>query len=74
MRRSGCCLDGGARRLFLTSKVRLHCDDFHGETLEPREVLFLTSKVRLHCDMLGLRWVRVTVVLFLTSKVRLHCD
>ena len=37
--------------LFLTSKVRLHCD--HSVTSappwQPRR-LFLTSKVRLHCD------------------------
>ena len=36
--------------LFLTSKVRLHCDP----VMTPRMVvmipLFLTSKVRLHCD------------------------
>ena len=40
--------------LFLTSKVRLHCDvllithSHHG-----RDNLFLTSKVRLHCDRLA---------------------
>ena len=36
--------------LFLTSKVRLHCDlDLEcGEF--PLDLLFLTSKVRLHCD------------------------
>jgi len=41
-------------RLFLTSKVRLHCDTpipFQERFL--RKHLFLTSKVRLHCDEEG---------------------
>ena len=37
--------------LFLTSKVRLHCDRQHDETCAGElGDLFLTSKVRLHCD------------------------
>ena len=44
------------RRLFLTSKVRLHCDKW-SPPLSRRAVqlLFLTSKVRLHCDALTSR-------------------
>ena len=36
--------------LFLTSKVRLHCDfgDYLNKVKD--QLLFLTSKVRLHCD------------------------
>ena len=37
--------------LFLTSKVRLHCDFTSPEFPGLGHVLFLTSKVRLHCDM-----------------------
>ena len=37
--------------LFLTSKVRLHCDRAPGSgRWKPTSMLFLTSKVRLHCD------------------------
>ena len=36
--------------LFLTSKVRLHCDFTSPEFPGLGHVLFLTSKVRLHCD------------------------
>ena len=65
-----------AASLFLTSKVRLHCDTgTRSGSLPPRRTLFLTSKVRLHCDKIP----RVDgagghPALFLTSKVRLHCD
>ena len=38
------------RILFLTSKVRLHCDGLCGGSALPLRLLFLTSKVRLHCD------------------------
>ena len=61
--------------LFLTSKVRLHCDSAAeaARGLLGR-LLFLTSKVRLHCDPVdGLVLLQVRD-LFLTSKVRLHCD
>ena len=60
--------------LFLTSKVRLHCDVVTGGT--PRSGwsgLFLTSKVRLHCDGIP-GSLTLGIELFLTSKVRLHCD
>ena len=61
--------------LFLTSKVRLHCDPVMSSASPAWEVLFLTSKVRLHCDSERHRgcW-RTPYPLFLTSKVRLHCD
>ena len=36
--------------LFLTSKVRLHCDRYELGNFFGDPVLFLTSKVRLHCD------------------------
>ena len=36
--------------LFLTSKVRLHCDVSVIGVVLVVGVLFLTSKVRLHCD------------------------
>ena len=36
--------------LFLTSKVRLHCDGSGGCGRLVELLLFLTSKVRLHCD------------------------
>ena len=36
--------------LFLTSKVRLHCDCFRSVECRSTLELFLTSKVRLHCD------------------------
>ena len=61
--------------LFLTSKVRLHCDTLTPVNPDLPSALFLTSKVRLHCDPSGIiehspRFGQ----LFLTSKVRLHCD
>ena len=60
--------------LFLTSKVRLHCDQVWVLNLIDFTALFLTSKVRLHCDG-GAAEMSVQVMkLFLTSKVRLHCD
>ena len=40
----------GSRILFLTSKVRLHCDMFARHSGVMNKCLFLTSKVRLHCD------------------------
>ena len=41
-------------RLFLTSKVRLHCDLLMASLLREHYAnLFLTSKVRLHCDIRG---------------------
>ena len=43
----------GDDHLFLTSKVRLHCDRQHDETCAGELSLFLTSKVRLHCDVDG---------------------
>ena len=36
--------------LFLTSKVRLHCDHQQVQHRLIIGMLFLTSKVRLHCD------------------------
>ena len=36
--------------LFLTSKVRLHCDCSSSRFANIPRRLFLTSKVRLHCD------------------------
>ena len=36
--------------LFLTSKVRLHCDVYLDQYFVKLPPLFLTSKVRLHCD------------------------
>ena len=36
--------------LFLTSKVRLHCDREAVLGVVAVRLLFLTSKVRLHCD------------------------
>ena len=62
--------------LFLTSKVRLHCDFFPVcQNMAPIIDLFLTSKVRLHCDGLSIEETVGTLsALFLTSKVRLHCD
>ena len=65
----------GLRHLFLTSKVRLHCDpgaDGHDGPLDV--YLFLTSKVRLHCDPMDVVRDEQGQILFLTSKVRLHCD
>ena len=60
--------------LFLTSKVRLHCDsELQGRDQGFRE-LFLTSKVRLHCDLYSRATPATQSGLFLTSKVRLHCD
>ena len=66
-RRAGC--------LFLTSKVRLHCDlrDLAAAEVEALR-LFLTSKVRLHCDSVMPSSRMGVPPLFLTSKVRLHCD
>ena len=62
------------RRLFLTSKVRLHCDTKIQVPDVTAATLFLTSKVRLHCDWrTGMR-ISNGSMLFLTSKVRLHCD
>ena len=61
--------------LFLTSKVRLHCDLSTRMACILGMPLFLTSKVRLHCDTpipFQERFLRKH--LFLTSKVRLHCD
>ena len=44
-------------RLFLTSKVRLHCDLLMASLLREHYAnLFLTSKVRLYCDSYGLYW------------------
>ena len=41
----------GLAGLFLTSKVRLHCDDTGtSDAWQYMYDLFLTSKVRLHCD------------------------
>ena len=62
--------------LFLTSKVRLHCDQGCTGLRHLRgQVLFLTSKVRLHCDAAATHpQARRRGWLFLTSKVRLHCD
>ena len=61
--------------LFLTSKVRLHCDsERHRGCWRTPYPLFLTSKVRLHCDEDGIRSHEQLLGLFLTSKVRLHCD
>ena len=61
--------------LFLTSKVRLHCDIFEkGLDLLRDPQLFLTSKVRLHCDLFARPGDGFYGPLFLTSKVRLHCD
>ena len=37
--------------LFLTSKVRLHCDCRESAAAGQAFGLFLTSKVRLHCDI-----------------------
>ena len=63
------------RNLFLTSKVRLHCDQWAPPPGgEPWCCLFLTSKVRLHCDIVGKYQLPTDNTLFLTSKVRLHCD
>ena len=59
--------------LFLTSKVRLHCDGIPGSLTLGIE-LFLTSKVRLHCDQALAVAAGKQRALFLTSKVRLHCD
>ena len=65
----------GSRILFLTSKVRLHCDMFARHSGVMNKCLFLTSKVRLHCDEHFDPHAWATAVrLFLTSKVRLHCD
>ena len=45
-----------AMRLFLTTKVRLHCDRVgFSHSVDPCLDLFLTSKVRLHCDEGGLQ-------------------
>ena len=62
--------------LFLTSKVRLHCDDSPVVTPDASpHALFLTSKVRLHCDeVMFRRTYHQNGNLFLTSKARLHCD
>ena len=62
------------RELFLTSKVRLHCDDSREGIAMFLGKLFLTSKVRLHCDSLLSDEPVLFLLLFLTSKVRLHCD
>ena len=65
----------GSRILFLTSKVRLHCDMFARHSGVMNKCLFLTSRVRLHCDEHFDPHAWATAVrLFLTSKVRLHCD
>ena len=60
--------------LFLTSKVRLHCDQSSHQVGSLSGDLFLTSKVRLHCDVPLMGPARYRIGLFLTSKVRLHCD
>ena len=62
--------------LFLTSKVRLHCDENKITAIDRHLTLFLTSKVRLHCDSVSPLDVAglLQQPLFLTSKVRLHCD
>ena len=44
----GCWLD--LPELFLTSKVRLHCDIKLLQLADKDGKFFLTSKVRLHCD------------------------
>jgi len=61
-------------RLFLTSKVRLHCDSWAFTPAGATVGLFLTSKVKLHCDVTDDRVGCSGSALFLTSKVRLHCD
>ena len=66
---------GQGRGLFLTSKVRLHCDLIIAGLPFGQGCLFLTSKVRLHCDgEVGEHFSEFLDGLFLTSKVRLHCD
>ena len=60
--------------LFLTSKVRLHCDVRVTVLCSVLGSLFLTSKVRLHCDLTFSPCLKLGAYLFLTSKVRLHCD
>ena len=60
--------------LFLTSKVRLHCDRDLLSDVRSIKALFLTSKARLHCDHGVESSYRASHGLFLTSKVRLHCD
>ena len=67
--------DGEGLVLFLTSKVRLHCDHRGPRGRDPRTSTFP--------DLKGQAPLRLAVVcingggvppLFLTSKVRLHCD
>ena len=60
--------------LFLTSKVRLHCDRDLLSDVRSIKALFLTSKARLHCDHGVESSYRASHGLFLTSKARLHCD
>ena len=67
-------LRGDLQQLFLTSKVRLHCDSRPAAVMRSCRKLFLTSKVRLHCDVEWMMALPAGWVLFLTSKVRLHCD
>ena len=62
--------------LFLTSKVRLHCDNWILTTTgsivkSPFPDLKGQAPLRQPRDAV---LARVDVALFLTSKVRLHCD
>ena len=50
--------------LFLTSKVRLHCDDYTPDDSDEPLGLFLTSKVRLHCDSANMRQLRIYMAFF----------
>ena len=62
------------RKLFLTSKVRLHCDAKRlAETLRARTT-FPDLKGQAPLRQVDFAVVRCKSLLFLTSKVRLHCD
>ena len=61
--------------LFLTSKVRLHCDRIHSSAIAAGVYTFpdLKGQAPLRQEL----WKHENPVmgqLFLTSKVRLHCD
>ena len=50
--------------LFLTSKVRLHCDIAKFVHHTVHDDLFLTSKVRLHCDQINARHINLRWIIF----------
>ena len=60
--------------LFLTSKVRLHCDVSSMERSRPGSMAFPDLKGQAPLRLAAKADLQPFIALFLTSKVRLHCD